>query len=123
MQQPGYETNDEINPDFIEKLKKKDPRWLIVEQAIRIENELRDSEVIKCILQVLQEDAEKAIQQLIDADPLDTKRITVLQQTIKHAKVIGNTLEALRRRGTVTQQTLVEEGNLALEDLGGDHGG
>lgn len=112
------ESNEElaINQEFIEKLKSRDKRWRDVDAAIKIEEELRTSEALKAVLEVVNEEAVQALEEMIVADPSDLQKMISLQAKVKRARIIGNTLEAIRRKGAIAQQNLQEEGQVQFDD-------
>lgn len=107
---------NEINQDFIEKLKSRDKRWAEVETAIKVEDELRTSIILKSVLEVINQEAVEALEKIVHCDPSDTKLIISLQASVKRARIIGNTIEAIRRNGAFAQQALQDEGAVQLED-------
>lgn len=104
-----------IDHEFIERLKARDQRFKDIDNLIQIDKELKESFIIKTILEVMQDDANKAVDELLVADPLDSKRISVLQAKINHAKLIGNTIESLRNRGIAANRSVIEDGELHIE--------
>lgn len=110
--------NNEIDQAFIERLKARDNRFQLIDNAIQIEAELSNSFVIKAILQTLQEYAEKAIEEMMSADPTNTRLITSLQERVKIAKIVGNTLEEIRRKGAWAQKLVEEDDQIANTEGG-----
>lgn len=108
--------DQEIDEEFISSLKARDKRWEDVDTAIKLERELRDSIAIRMVLEVLQEEAEKALELLVYCDPTDIKQITALQARIQRAKIMGNTLESIRHRGRVAEAMLSDENSLQLDE-------
>lgn len=98
-----------ISEAFVEKLKSQDDRWRLVETAIKIEEELRNSEALRVVLKVIEKEAAVALEKLVFADPTDAKLITSLQADVRRARIMGNTLESIRQRGAFAQQELVNE--------------
>lgn len=104
------ETDQEIQltEEFLGELR-KDERWRDVERGIKIEQELRDSVALNMVLKVVEQQANDALELLVDADPTDAKIITSLQAKVMRARIIGNTLDAVMRRGTIAEQSLKDE--------------
>lgn len=102
-----------ISEEFIERLKSRDKRWVDIEMAIKLEAELRDSLAIKLVLEHVNFEAVDALEKLASVTPNDVNAIVALQASVKRARIIGNTLEALRRRGAIAQQQIEEEGEIS----------
>lgn len=111
------ETQEElgINAEFIEKLKAHDRRWVEIEKAIKIEEELRSSEALKAVLEVVNEEAVLALEEMVAADPTDRDKMISLQAKVRRARIIGNTLEAIRKKGAFAQASLQDEGTVHVE--------
>lgn len=112
----------QISQDFIDRLKSQDNRWSEVDMAIKVETELRDSVVIKAVLEVIENEAVEALEKMIFADPTDTKLMISLQATVRRARIMGNTLEAIRRKGAFSEQSLKDEGTIAADHLEENNG-
>lgn len=112
-----------ITPDDIAALKARDARWREVELAIKIDEELRDSPTVNLILDAIARRSQESIDALVDVDPLDTRRITSLQEKVKCARFIAQSLKNIREAGLVAQQTLEEEGNVELDGDQPPHAG
>lgn len=115
--------NEEIDHELIERLKSRDRRFGDIDYAIKIEDELRNSEALKAVLAVVQEEADSVFELFIEADPTDVKLITTLQAKIRRARIIGNTLEAIRRKGAIAEQQLIDENELIGDNARGEQHG
>lgn len=115
---------DQISAEFIEQLKSNDSRWRDVDFGLKIENELQTSEALQCVLQVINMRAAGALDKLIDVDPTDTKKIMSLQAQVQCARIIGETLESVRRRGAIAAENLQEDDRqgLLMNEEGKEHG-
>ena len=108
-------SDEQLYPrEFIEELKAKEPRWREVELAAKVEAELRDSDVLKVVLTVINERAVVAMDKLVTADPTDAKLIMTLQARVQCARIIGETLEAVRQKGALAAASLVEDDRQGL---------
>lgn len=107
---------NQINEEFIEKLKSNDRRWVDIDFGLKIEEELRSSVALKAVLEVVNQEAIDAIEEMIWADPTDTKKMISLQAKIRRARIMGNTLEAIRKKGAITQQAIQEEGRVHVDN-------
>ena len=58
-----------LTPEYLERLKKQDPRFCEVDLSLQVERELRDSVVIRLILESAGEQAALALEKLAEIDP------------------------------------------------------
>lgn len=100
----------------IERLKARDDRWRMIDLAIKVDDELQHSPTVNLILDAIARKATEAMDALIEADPIDTKRISSLQAAIKYGRFIGDNLDAIRKNGLMAQRSLEEEGNINLDE-------
>lgn len=102
-------SESEISEEFIEQLKSLDHRWRQYDLALKIEAELQNSEALKCVLHVLTDRAATALNELVDVDPTDHKKIMSLQARVQCARIMGETLESIRKTGAIAARTLQED--------------
>jgi len=105
-----------ISQDDIEALKLRDGRWKQIETAIAVDNDLQHNFTVNLILEALTRRSTEAMEDLINVDPLDTRRVTSLQEKINCARFIGEYFKKVREDGLVAQSTLEDEGNVELEE-------
>lgn len=111
-------SEDLITPEFIERLKSADDRWKDVDFAIKIDEELRNSPLIKLVLDVAAEEAAAALEELANVDPTDIKSVTSLQAKVYRAKLIGRTLQMTRDKGNIAYESLKDQGHINPKDYG-----
>lgn len=104
-----------ISDEFIEQLKATDERWKLVDQALKIEAELRDSEALKAVLHVVSARAAVALDKLVDVDPTDVKKIMSLQADVQRARIIGETIESIRQKGAFAADALQENDRMGMQ--------
>lgn len=90
-------------------------RWRAIKDAIKLDEELRDSFAVNVILEALTRASTEAMEALISANPTNAKEISALQATIKCVKIIGENIETVRKKGLLAQDSLEKEGNVDLE--------
>lgn len=105
-----------ITQEDIDGLKLRDGRWKQVETAIQVDNDLQNNFTVNLIFEALTRRSTEALEDLINADPLDTRRITSLQEQVNCARFIGKYFEKVRLEGLVAQTSLEDEGNVELEE-------
>lgn len=98
----------ELTDEFLGELR-KDERWRSIQDMVRVEQELRDSLPLQMVLKVVEKQANDALDLLVTADPTDAKLITSLQAKVLRARIIGNTLDAVTRKGAIAEQSLKDE--------------
>lgn len=98
-----------LTPEFIERVKAQDPRFNVVDASLRIQQELRDSVVIKAVLEEVGEQAADALEELAAVDPTDTDLIIRHQAKVFRARFVARTLNAIIRKGEIAEQSLNEE--------------
>lgn len=112
-------TSDDEQPfdaDLIEKLKSRDQRWRDVETAIKVEEELRSSTVLKLVLEIVEKEAVDALELMIHADPANVSKMTSLQAIVKRSRIIGDSIEAIRQKGAFAQSSLEAEGPVHVDE-------
>ena len=104
-----------ISEEDIEALKLRDGRWKQVETAIQVDEDLRNNFTVNLILEAMARRSTEAMEDLINVDPLDTRRVTSLQEQVNCARFIGKYFEKVRLEGLVAQTSLEDEGKVELE--------
>lgn len=98
-----------LTVEQIEKLKNSDERFASIDLMIKIENELRDSIALKLVREAAAEDAQKAMEDLIVADPTDYNRIKFLQARVYRARFIAITLNGVLEKGSLAATSIADE--------------
>lgn len=111
-----------ISQDDISALKLRDGRWKQIETAIQVDTDLQNNFTVNLILEALTRRATESMEELINVDPLDTRRVTSLQEKINCARFIGEYFKQVRVEGLVAQSTLEDEGNVELQENPPDAG-
>lgn len=105
----------DISEDLVEQLKAADDRYSMIEGAIEIETEITNSKFWSICLTLINEDAQKALEELANVTPSDTQAIVNYQARVYRARFIRDTFEAIRRKGAAAQASL-ERDRMVSED-------
>ena len=105
-----------ISQDDIEALKHRDGRWKQIDTAIQVDNDLQNNFTVNLILEAMTRRATESMEELINVDPLDTRKVTSLQEKINCARFLGEYFKQVRVEGLVAQATLEDEGNVEIEE-------
>lgn len=97
-----------ITEQDLEALKARDKRWIDYDIALKVDADLRENFTINLILEAASRQMEEAKDALVDVNPTDTKKIYDLQVRAGCAKLIGNVLNDIRKRG-ISAYTSIEE--------------
>lgn len=91
--------SDEITPEYIEDLKKRESLFAELAAGIEIETELRDNPVIRAILRAAQIDHDAALDELMTISPLESEKIARILVDVKTFRHIRKSLDAILSRG------------------------
>lgn len=92
--------------DYIAQAKASNPLFSVLENAIAIETELRDSATIKSILGEIRADADKALEECADTSPADTAVVMKLFVRISTLVYLRRALNTFLMRGQVAEQQI-----------------
>lgn len=109
MQDVNQQPDQLLNREYIERRKALDGRLKAVDIMLQIEQEMRDSISLKMILAAAAEDAEKAMEELAEVDPTDTKKIIACQARVYRAKFISQTLGGYIQTGQLAENSLRQD--------------
>lgn len=104
-----------VTHDDIERLKARDERWRDVYLALKVDAELRDSFTLNLFIEAAYRQLEEAKDGLIDVNPTDTKKIFDLQIKGGCAKLIGNVLNNIRKKGLNAYSSIEEDKFVELD--------
>lgn len=109
--------NDEsfITEQDIEALKAKDERWRLIDIALKVDDEIRNSIALNLILEAANRQSIRAKELLIDVSPSDIQTIMTLQVKAQCAKLINDILTNIRNQGLNAQTSIEDEGFVELE--------
>lgn len=91
--------SDEITPEYIEDLKRRQPLFADIALGIDLEAEMRDSLVIRTILKAVEVDHNAALDELVEMSPLDAEGISRCLVNVKTFRYIRRALDAVLSRG------------------------
>ena len=100
--------------EFIDRLKKRDERFVALETYIKLETELKDSLALKLVLEQVGEQAAEALEQLAEVSPSDTKKIVELQAKVYRARFIHRSLNDAIEMGKIAEKSLSEDQRIDL---------
>ena len=101
------------DPDWLQELKQKDPRVNRVERMVRIEEELRDSVIVKLLCDYAESEARDAREQLVRVSPSAPAEIARLQQMATLPELIKDVIEGALLSGRAAVNELNEESDAA----------
>lgn len=104
-----------ITEQDIERLKARDERFRIVDIALKVDDELRNSISLNLILEAANRQAKLAKDKLIEVNPADTQTIIALQVKAQCAKLINDILTNIRISGLNAQSSIEDEGFVELD--------
>lgn len=103
------DADDFADPAYIEKVTLNDNRFRLIADAIAIESDLRDSPVLRTLMDATRLDADRAMRELMHISPADTAAIAAAQVRIRTFTYIRDTLDSIMHRGQMAQQELEQE--------------
>lgn len=106
----------ELTPEMLESMKARDSRIMAVDKMICIESELRNSVVVRAIMDQAEAERMAAIKEFGALNPVDTGGIMILQAKVYKAQFIAETVGGILRLGQYAEQSLRETG------VEGEHG-
>lgn len=104
-----------ISEQDLEALKARDERFRLVDIALKVDDEIRNSLALNLILEASERQAKMARDRLIDVNPSDTQTIIALQVKAQCAKLIKDTLTNIRNVGLNAQSSIIDEGFIELD--------
>lgn len=102
--------------EFIERMKARNIHLNNIETAIKVEAELSNSTLFPLIIEVANSEADDALAELATVDPSNSNKIIALQGKIYRAKMLSDTLIAIRERGLSSMAAIQENG----EEINGE---
>ncbi len=111
-----------INEQDIEALKARDERFRHYETALRVDEELRENFTLNLILEAASRQMEEAKDALIDVNPTDARQIYDLQVKAGCAKLIGQVLNSIRKKGLTAYTSIEEDKFIELDRAEPDSG-
>lgn len=108
-----------ISPELIEDVKSRDRRFQVIDTAIKIDNELRDSTLIQMVVLAANREADAALEKLANADPANINEIIKLQSLIYRAKFIERTILLVREQARMAEASIKSSDEL-MEDSDGN---
>ena len=103
-----------LTSEYIERLKKQDPRINELDLMVRLETELRESLALKIVLEAASEQAAEALEELAAVAPTDTDKIIRYQAKVYRARFIARTLNNILEKGRMAEQSLNDEQAIEL---------
>lgn len=104
-----------INEMDIEALKARDERFRHYDLALKVDAELRESFTLNLILEAASRQMEEAKDAMIDVNPTDSKQIYDLQVKAGCAKLIGQVLNNIRKKGLAAYTSIEEDKFIELD--------
>lgn len=92
--------------DYIAQAKASNPLFSVLDNAIAIETELRDSATIKSLLAQIRYDADKAMDECADTSPADVTAVSRLFVRISTLVYLRGALHTFLMRGKVAEQQI-----------------
>lgn len=104
-----------ITEQDIEALRSRDERWKDYDLALKVDDELRNSFTINLFLEAASRQMEEAKDSLVEVNPTDTKQIYDLQVKAGCAKLIGQVLNNIRKKGLMAYTSIEDEKFIELD--------
>ena len=104
-----------INERDIEALKARDARFRDYDLALKVDAELRDSFTLNLILEAASRQMEESKDALVEVNPTDVKQIYDLQVKAGCAKLIGQVLNTIRKKGLLAYTSIEEDKFVELD--------
>lgn len=111
-----------ITEQDIDALRARDERWQHYDLALKVDDELRQSFTLNLFLEAASRQMEEAKDALIDVNPTDTKQIYDLQVKAGCAKLIGQVLNTIRKRGLAAYTSIEDDKFIELDRTQSDSG-
>lgn len=98
--------SDRLSPEELEYLKSRDKRVRDLDLALQLDVELRESVVVKHMLEAFRADANRAFEEIADASPEEFK---ALQARVYRLVFVKRTIDAILNQGSVAADSLQAE--------------
>lgn len=104
-----------ITDQDIEAIRARDERFQHYDLSLKVDDELRNSFTINLLLEAASRQMEEAKDALVDVNPTDTKKIYDLQVKAGCAKLIGQVLNTIRKRGLAAYTSIEDDKFVELD--------
>src|SRR5215469_8617506 len=108
--------SEEITQELMERLKSRDERVAVLDEALAINAEIENSPTLRALLRATQIEADQALEDLASVTPTDHNAIIKLQAIVYRARFIRDTILGKLKAGERAEISLREEAEIEIQD-------
>lgn len=95
--------SDYLSPEAMEALKARDGRFRVLDEALAVAAELRDSVALKTLIRGIEGEAQDCMDELAEVSPTDVNAVSKLLVKVRTAVYMRRSLNAILMRGKVAE--------------------